>query len=335
MRSSNNHSPLSNFLWSIVLSGGEGQRMRSHIEQWKGQHIPKQYCTFVGTRSMLQHTWDRADRLTAANHKVTVLARTHEHIVCPHLQPKTAGRFVLQPKNRNTAAGIFLPLTYVRWWNPDATVILYPSDHFIYPEGLFINHVRAAVRATEHWTDRIILLGAIPTGPELDYGWVEKQLRLGWANAVPLWSVGSFREKPSVLPIGTPAESRWLWNTMVMVTKVQTLWDVGWQCFPLLMERFTALAEVLGTQRESPILEAIYEDMPNQNFSTELLEGAEEYLAVMEMHNVLWSDWGRPERVVNTLKDIGKVPHFPITPFASTHSTDHFKMNTIQIEQEV
>ena len=45
-------------LWSIILAGGEGERTRPFIEQWLGGHKPKQYCTFVGKRSMLQHTLD-------------------------------------------------------------------------------------------------------------------------------------------------------------------------------------------------------------------------------------------------------------------------------------
>ncbi len=40
-------------LWSIVLAGGEGERLRPFVERWLGRHRPKQYCAFVGTRSML------------------------------------------------------------------------------------------------------------------------------------------------------------------------------------------------------------------------------------------------------------------------------------------
>ena len=50
--------------WSLVLAGGKGQRTRPFVEQWLGAYKPKQFCSFVGTQSMLQHTWDRADRLT-------------------------------------------------------------------------------------------------------------------------------------------------------------------------------------------------------------------------------------------------------------------------------
>ena len=52
--------------WSIILAGGNGERMRPLTEQWLGYHKPKQFCSFVGKRSLLQHTWDRADQITPA-----------------------------------------------------------------------------------------------------------------------------------------------------------------------------------------------------------------------------------------------------------------------------
>ncbi len=335
MGSVNNQSSLSNSLWSIILSGGEGQRMRPHIEQWLGRHIPKQYCTFVGTRSMLQHTWDRADLPTHPFQKITVLAPTHQAFVWPETQPVTAGRFVFQPKNRNTAAGVFLPLTYVRSWNPEATVIIYPSDHFVYPEELFMKHVEAAVRASEDWTERIILLGAAPTETELDYGWMEKRSRLGSANGSSLWSVRSFQEKPSSAPIWESSESPWLWNTMVVVTKLKTLWDVGWKSFPHLMERFTTLGDAIGTQRESAMLDVLYENMPSHNFSSDLLEQAIDHLGIMEMRDVLWSDWGRPERIADTLRDIGRASCFPMDTLASDYPNHQIHRYAVKTGQEI
>ncbi len=284
---------------------------------------------------MLQHTWDRADQLTHPRQKVTVLAPTHRAFVWPETQPVTSGRFIFQPKNRNTAAGVFLPLTYVRSWNPEATVIIYPSDHFIYPEELFMDQVQIAVHGTERWTDRIFLLGATPKKWEEEYGWIERGSRLGWADGTALWSVESFKEKPSTPPLGTSSNSRWLWNTMVIVTKVKTLWDVGWQCFPHLMERFTTLGDVIGTQRESAMLDVLYANMPSHNFSADLLEQAIDHLGVIEMSNVLWSDWGRPDRIVDTLREIGIKPSFPMENFALNHLNGHCDRDALKAGHKI
>ena len=61
----------SNQLWSIILAGGEGSRVSTFVHRWLGRPTPKQYCAFVGTRSMFQHTLDRASRLTPPDRIVT------------------------------------------------------------------------------------------------------------------------------------------------------------------------------------------------------------------------------------------------------------------------
>ena len=62
-------------LWSIILAGGNGERLKPMVQRWLGRHKPKQYCTFIGTRSMFEHTLDRSDRIVAAG--------TTRHGHCP------------------------------------------------------------------------------------------------------------------------------------------------------------------------------------------------------------------------------------------------------------
>ncbi len=64
-------------LWSIILAGGEGTRVGSFVQRWLGKQHPKQLCTFVGTRSLLQHTLDRAAPLAPVERSVLVVAQTH------------------------------------------------------------------------------------------------------------------------------------------------------------------------------------------------------------------------------------------------------------------
>lgn len=99
-------------LWSIVLAGGDGVRTKEFIRRWLGYEKPKQYCVFVGSRSLFQQTLDRAARLTPWERVVVVAARHHQDEVWPQLDSRPIGMVLLQPKNLDTAAGIFLPLTY-------------------------------------------------------------------------------------------------------------------------------------------------------------------------------------------------------------------------------
>jgi hypothetical protein len=77
------------------------------------------------------------------------------------------------------------------------------------------------------------------------------------------------------------------------------------------MELFQWLAMSLGTAQEAEVRESMYRMMPVRDFSRHLLQRVPEMLAVMELRGVLWSDWGRPERIDRTLRQIGREPAFP------------------------
>lgn len=198
--------------WSIVLAGGKGERLASFIERWLGRPVPKQYCAFVGERSMLQHTLERASRVSRTEDIVTVVAREHKGYWKSQASGGLARGLVTQPVNRDTAAGIFLPLARVRHQDPEATVAIFPSDHFIHPQRRFTAAVKAAVRAASELPHRIVLLGVRPDEPEPDYGWIFRGRELLEVDGRKVHAVRAFLEKPSAedaahgrkAPSGTP-----------------------------------------------------------------------------------------------------------------------------------
>ncbi len=311
----------SNAVWSIILAGGEGERTRPFIQEWLGCSKPKQYCTFVGSRSMLQHTLDRADRLGKPHQKVTVMAEHHLPYARETFNKQQAGEMILQPQNCDTAAGIFLPLTYVRAWDPNATIVIFPSDHFVFPEDRFVETVRRATRAIDvlH-QDHVLLLGVRPTHLELDYGWVNASGILGWSGGSCVRQVVSFLEKPTQLEALEAMANGALWDTFVIVAKVATLWKLGWQCIPAIMERFERLGKTIDTVHERQTLHRLYQKMPHMNFSSEVLQKIPERLGVIELEEVLWSDWGRPERIRESLEILGKKPAFSSKILTNTNS---------------
>lgn len=306
--------------WTIVLAGGEGTRMQPLVHRWLGVKRPKQYCAFVGSRSMFQHTVDRAALVTDPRRIVAVVARDHRQEILTQLEGRTVGQVIYQPRNCETAAGVFLPLTYIHARAPDATVVIFPSDHFVHPEDRFLKAVRRICDVAQRMPDRLILLGIRPDQPEMEYGWILPGEPLSSTGEEPVHRVDSFMEKPTLEQADHALRHGALWNTFVFAARAGLLWKIGTRCFPNLMLRFEQLKRVIGQPQESDVLETIYDDMPTYNLSTTLLQQAAKSAAVIELHDVCWSDWGHPARVAETLRRIGRTPAFPLEclgpPFA-------------------
>ena len=297
-------------LYSIVLAGGDGVRTKEFVRRRLGYDKPKQFCTFVGTRSMLQHTLDRAVRLTPWERVVVSAARHHQSELWQQLDGRPAGMVLLQPKNVDTAAGILLPLTFILARDPEATVVIYPSDHFVHPEDAFIFTVDQAVQGSALLGGRTVLLGARPEGLELEYGWIKPGRLLSWTGKASVQAVEAFFEKPDETTAREVRSAGGLWNTMVAAAKGKELWSLGWKCVPEMMPLFERLKTTIDSVEELSVLDEIYETMPRRNFSSDLLQRVPERLAVVEMKDVLWSDWGNGDRIVSGLEKIGKWPAF-------------------------
>ena len=305
--------PPSGIRCGIVLSAGHGTRMRDFVHQLRGHDLPKQYVNFVGRRSMLEHTFDRAEKLISAERLYVVIAREHLEFseVSRQIGSRPTETVVIQPKNKDTAPGLLLPLIYLHRRYPDAAVAIFPSDHFIVEEDIFIRHVDLAFRVVEQDGSRMVLLGVEPTAPEPEYGYIvpgEKTKEPGLASAR---KVEMFVEKPAVEAAKKIVRIGALWNTLVMVFSLTTVMDVFQRTTPKLYHSFQPLLKAIGTPDEQRALEAVYRELSPINFSTAILEVLPfEYrqeLLVLPVRGVTWSDWGSADRLLTGLKKIGQV----------------------------
>jgi mannose-1-phosphate guanylyltransferase len=317
-------------LWSIVLAGGNGDRIGDLTHQWMGRKIPKQYCSFVGRRSMLQHTILRAEKLGKRERVLTLIARAHQADAMPQLADRWDKGVIVQPSNRDTLPGIFLPLTHVYARDSKATVAIYPSDHFIYPQENFVRLMQHAVQAAEEMPNLMVLVGVPAHSLELDYGWICPGHEAWTSDGYSVRKVRQFLEKPSHAHAAAVKAIGGMWNTLIIVVKAHTLWQLGCIYAPEILKYFEQLYPVIGTSREKDVLESIYELMPARNFSTDLLTPAASQIGVIPMEDVLWSDWGRKERIIETLSLIGKVPNFP-TMFAAGTKPAEQAMGSLSI----
>ena len=297
---------------TVVLAGGDGMRLRPLTERWLGRHVPKQYCAFTGTRSMLDHTIDRAASLCHPGRILTVVGRHHRDVLRARTARATDGAFIEQPANLDTAPGVLLGLVHAMHRDPDATVVFLPSDHFVYPEWRFVARVQVAIQAAERLGDRIVLLGAEPADVEDEYGWIVPSDDLGPQPAHHAFAVESFVEKPAPAEAARLHARGALWNTLVLAARARTLWEIACERLPNLIPFFAVLQSAIGTRHEREVLDEAYETMPRVNFSSALLERAADRIAVQSLDGVMWNDWGQPVRIVESLLAIGRRPAFSL-----------------------
>lgn len=287
--------------WAVVLAGGEGQRLRPLIRKLSGTEMPKQYCALTSGKTLLRETLDRVSELVPPKRTVTIIGRGHRAFL--NGEAARAGRLVEQPANRETAPGIFLPAAHILRADPSATVMIFPSDHFISSGPAFSRCVERAAALAEQRTDKVVLLGAIPEGPEQDYGWIEPDR--SWSTAEGAMQVSRFREKPDAEEAATLFDRGCLWNTMVMAVKISTLWEIGRACLPEMMKRFDALLPALGTSQEASSLTTTYDRIDPSNFSRDIVERMPQRVMVLPMSGIEWSDLGRPARILAVMERHG------------------------------
>ena len=129
---------------AIVLAGGDGTRLRSLTKFIVGCEIPKQFCSVAGEQTLLEDTLERTALGVPRDNTVVVVNREHR----PYYMPLVAGleprQVVEQPCNRGTAPAIFYGIRRLMDLDCEATVAIFPSDHFVGNDEAFMRQVQSA-----------------------------------------------------------------------------------------------------------------------------------------------------------------------------------------------
>jgi mannose-1-phosphate guanylyltransferase len=283
-------------IWGVVLAGGDGTRLAG-VTTVGGDPVPKQYCSLVDSRSLLRTTLDRMSRVVPRERIVVVVAEGHRRLWQRELGDWPAENLVAQPENRGTAAGLLLPLLEIARRDPEARVVVSPSDHHFADEATFLATVRDALesleRPAEALADPVILLGIAPDRVESGYGWiVPTALSLGSSLGVE-----RFVEKPDLTEASTLRALGAVWNSFVIVSRLEPLLDLYLTREPALFAGMTAAVAQGSVAEVAESLRTLYARLEPRDFSRHLLTGAEARLALMPIPPCGWTDLGTPERL--------------------------------------
>jgi mannose-1-phosphate guanylyltransferase len=293
-----------------VLAAGDGRRLEGYVKQIRGDELPKQYCSLMGRRSMLEHTYHRIKRLISPERILTVVAR--HHLKYPEVRQQLAqqpeANIIIQPQNKETGPGILLPLMHVYKRCPDAIAVLFPSDHFVLEENRFMAYVDRAARAVVQNPLRILLLATEARSAETELGYVVPAQDAHACGEIR--RVAGFVEKPDLQSARRLIDSGALWNTMITVFKVTSLLKMLGLFHPFTQRRFFSLLASLGTGGEALAVDKVYRTLAPMNFSRDFLEKVTatypEMVGVLPVRRVFWSDWGSPKRLWETRQELAK-----------------------------
>src|SRR5262245_35090826 len=291
--------------WAIILAGGDGTRLQSMTRTITGDNRPKQFVPVIGGSTLLDQTRSRVALSVLPGRTLFVVTEKHHrfyesltHTVSPHL-------VLEQPENKGTAPAILFALMRVAAKSPRAIVALFPSDHFFADDEQFMSHVDTAFDAVQSQPTTVTLLGITPTGPETEYGWIEPERSILASAPRSITRVSRFWEKPDPRLAIELMQRGCLWNSFVMVGRVDALLKMTRSALPQMFSQFSLMSSTFDTGDERRALRTLYSNIDESNFSHEVLAKRPEDLAVLRVGDVGWSDLGEPARVLATLARLG------------------------------
>ncbi|HEY0682534.1 MAG TPA: sugar phosphate nucleotidyltransferase [Steroidobacter sp.] len=291
--------------WALVLAAGDGSRLRALTTQPCGTPVPKQYCSLNGGPSLLEDALTRARSQVAGDRVCAIVAQQH-HRWWSNVDTLTSlpqPNLIVQPRNRGTAVGILYSLVHILSQDPDAQVLMLPSDHYVAQEAVLQRSLAAAMEHVVRCPDRPVLLGLHPEEPDSELGYVIP----GAADNFGGRTVARFVEKPELTMAAQIVRAGGLWNTFIIAASARALLNLFLPRFSsIVMEMQVIVGNALQQRTASgwPAIVDMYTRLPDLDFSRDVLEGRESMLSVLPVPACGWSDLGTPHRVGETLRKL-------------------------------
>lgn len=282
--------------WAVILAGGEGARLHSLTRMPSGVAVPKQFCSLGHSGSLLHDAVTRASLVTSPE-RITVAVSEHHRRWWQNLDLKIPARnLISQPSNRGTTHGILLPLLRILHRDPEASLLVLPSDQYVSNELVLAASLREAMSDIIGAPEGILLLGmpAEEADPELGYIVAE--------SAADLSAVREFVEKPDAATARTLIARGGVWNSFIFAANGQSLLRrIEESCPDLVDEMWHIVASVPPSAQRSRLAE-LYARSPSIDFSRDVLQRCVDSLRVMKVPACGWSDLGTPNRVIETVQ---------------------------------
>jgi len=271
--------------YCLILAGGKGRRL------WpcSRENSPKQFLDFFSVgRTLLQQTYDRISSLIPKENILVSTNRSYAHFVEEQLPCIPKDNILSEPIFRNTAPSVAWATFRIANIDPEARLVVTPSDQAVFKEDTFKSNVMAGLDFVGG-KDTLLTMGVKPTRPEPGYGYIQVGEPVGEGN---VFNVKSFTEKPDRSFARMFMESgEFYWNTGLFLANVRYLRECLKKIFPYVLRNLDEREDhVYDRDEELSFIEENFSLYPNLSIDYGILE-KNDNVCVMKC-DFGWADLG-------------------------------------------
>ncbi len=269
------------------MAGGIGTRF------WPMSRIsrPKQFIDILGTgETLLQQTFRRFLKVCPSENIFIVTNELYKELIITQIPAIDSDNILCEPNRRNTAPCIAYASYKIKKQNPDAIMVVAPSDHIILNEETFSDVILSALKAAENnkW---LITLGITPSRPETGYGYIQFCSSKPYPQDERIRKVKTFTEKPSLEVAEVFLQSGdFLWNSGLFIWSIESITEAFEKYLPEVANEFIKGNDSYFTPAETEFIRITYENCVNISIDYAVMEKADNVYVLASDFG--WSDLG-------------------------------------------
>lgn len=270
--------------YALIMAGGIGSRF------WPISRTahPKQFIDILGTgKTLIQQTYERFLKIVPKENIFILTNESYIQLVKEQLPDLDDSQILAEPIMRNTAPCIAYGSHKILKLNPEASIVVAPSDHLIMDSEEFTRCIKKSLEtASNH--DCLISLGIKPSRPDTGYGYIQFNTK---KIGDDFFMVKTFTEKPNKELAKTFVQSGdFLWNAGIFVWSVKSILNAFKKYLPEMNDIFREGEAIYNTPEEQEFVHAAFSQCTNLSIDYGIMEKAENVYVLPSEFG--WSDLG-------------------------------------------
>lgn len=269
--------------YGIIMAGGIGSRFWPESTA----QTPKQFLDLLGTgQSFIQQTFKRLNQIIPTDQIFILTNERYRQLVKKQIPQVNDFQIIAEPVMRNTAPAILYATKKIHKLNPNAIMLIAPSDHYIGNEDKFIDDVQMAFEAVKE-QDKLMTLGIIPNSPNTGYGYIKYKKD----DKNKIKKVLKFTEKPDIKTARKfISEGNYLWNAGIFIWNSKSILSAFERFQPEMYQQMSVNDEVYNTPDEKTFIKKTFTRLENISIDYAILEKANNVYVLPAQF--IWNDLG-------------------------------------------